>query len=377
MHPAAFVAPSILAVRNLVCFTVLLAAGLAPLGCVAVVVESNVDDETSTGDGDGDLGDGDGDTGDGNGDGDGDQDPGDGDGDGDTGDGDGDPPPPRFRVVVIADPHIPAPDYAGSDESLTLARERLIETREKIAAIVPPPSFVVVLGDLVHDAYTNYDAIWYQANPNAFVDVAEIFAGFDMPVYLLFGDSDYAVPDYPKTLSHELFAQAYAADPYHAVDLLGWRFVFANSEYGQTFDKGTVIYDPALGSFGSTQLTWLGDQLAAGMPTVVFSHFPLYKVATNEAPNNGLYPDLESVLATRGDVVQLLLSGHDHQWIDFPATFAVPHVVMGATRFDTDNFLLIEFMTDATQYEILDYAKVEWGAQGADTWVYDGTPMPE
>ncbi|KIG17608.1 Multiple EGF-like-domain protein 3 precursor [Enhygromyxa salina] len=352
-----------------------LATALSQPGCVAVVIESNLEGETGDGDpgdgdGDGDPGDGDGDPGDG----DGDTNTNTGDGDGDTNTGDGDPD--RFRVVVIADPHIPAPDYPGGDKSLSEARASLLETRDKIEAIVPPPSFVVVLGDLVDDAYKSTEAVWYQANPNAFADVADILDGFSVPVYPLFGDSDYAVPDHAKTFSHLLFGQFYAKDPYYAVDHLGWRFVFTNSEYGQTYDEGTLIYDPERGSYGGTQLNWIADQLSAGKPTVLFSHFPLYQVAVDEAPNNGQFTDLETVLAIQGEPVELVFAGHEHTWLDMPATFAAPHVVVGATRYDTDNFLLIEFTTNTPQYEMLDRNKVEWGTAEADTWVYDGTPMP-
>ncbi|PRP91277.1 3',5'-cyclic adenosine monophosphate phosphodiesterase CpdA [Enhygromyxa salina] len=353
---------------------ILTSAQLALLGCTAVLIESNdvggSEAETAqtseSSDGDTDTGD----TGDGDGDGDGDTDG----GDGDDGDGDGDPS--RFRVVVIADLHVPGPDYTGDDDSLLLARERLLETRDQIAAIEPPPAFVVVLGDLVHEAYGSDDLVWYQTNANAFAEVSEIFDGFGIPVYPLYGDSDYDVPTTPKTFSHQVFAQIFATDPYYTVDHLGWRFVFANSQYGQTYDKGTNIYDPALGSFGSTQLTWIGDQFSAGMPTVLLSHFPLYTLALDEAPNNGPYPDLETVLKADGESVALVLSGHDQQWTNLPATYAAPHIVFGSTRYDSDNFLLIEFTANALQYEILDLAKVGWGTQEAETWIYDGTPMP-
>jgi hypothetical protein len=342
---------------------------LASNACVAVVIEaadeadaSESASETGDGDGDGDLGDGDGDPGDG--------DPGDGDGD-----GDGDGEPESFRVVVLTDCHVPGKPAADDDESIAAAHARLLETRDRIAAIDPPPAFVVVLGDMVHNAYQSNELVWYQANPNAFAEVVDVFESLPMPVYPVFGDSDYDVPGSPRTFSHMLFTQYFATDPHSSVDHLGWRFVFANSQEGLTFDPAAVLSDTSVGSFGATQLSWIGEQLGGGWPTVLFSHFPLFAIATGET-NDGPYSDLLAVLAQESDSLSLVLSGHTHEWTDLPANYAAPHIVLGATRYDADNFLVIEFTSHASQYEILDLGKVQWGTKEADTWLYDGTPMP-
>jgi hypothetical protein len=357
-------------------FTVSIFA-LASSGCVAVVIEAGEDESASetagsetgvSGDGDGEPGDGDGEPG-----GDGDGEPGDGDpGDGD---GDGDGEPESFRVVVLTDCHVPGAIAGDDDESIEAAHSRLVSVRDQILTIDPPPAFVVVLGDMVHNAYVSSELVWYQSNPNAFADVVEIFDSLPMPVYPVFGDSDYDVPDTLQSFSHQLFGQYFATDPHASLDHLGWRFVFANSQEGLTFVPDTLLYDPSVGSFGATQLSWIGDQLSAGLPTVLFSHFPLFAVATAEA-NDGPYPDLGTVLAQEGDALSLVLSGHTHQWTDLPANFEAPHIVLGATRYDPDNFLLIEFTSHASQYEILDLGKVKWGSQEADTLLYDGVPMP-
>ncbi len=310
------------------------------------------------------------------GDGDGDSDPGDGDGDenGD-GDGDGDGEPESFRVVVLGDCHIPGTLEAEADPSLATARERLIETRDLIATIDPPPAFVVVLGDMVHEAYVEDDLLWFQTNPNAFADVADIFSGLPMPVYPVFGDTDYDVPDASHDFSHLLFENYFAAEPHSSVDHLGWRFVFANSQLGASFDPGTTTFNPAVGSFGPSQLGWIAEQLSADMPTVLFSHFPLHATLAMETVD-GTYPDLPTLLQQDFGSLALVLSGHEHQWSDIPEKHPAPHIVVGATYIDSDNFLLLEFTSHAQEYEILDYAKVHWDSKEADTWVYNGVPTP-
>lgn len=348
---------------------------LASSACVAVVIESaEVGDASETAGSETGDGDGDGDSVPGDGDGD----PGDGDGDGDSdgdGDGDGDGEPESFRVVVFADCHVPGHIDPEDDQSIQDAHDRLIEVRDQIALIDPPPAFVVVLGDMVHNAYESDQLGWFQANPNAFAKVVEVFESLPMPVYPVFGDGDYKVPEIPQSFSHQLFGQYFATEPHFSIDHLGWRFVLANSQEGLTFDHETMLYDPTVGSFGTAQLGWIGEQLAAGAPTVLFSHFPLSSVATFEA-SEGPYPDLGSVLAQDGGSLELVLSGHDHRWTDLPDSFVAPHIVLGATRYDPDNFLLLEFTSHASQYEILDLGKVQWNSQEADTWLYDGVPIP-
>ena len=44
---------------------------------------------------------------------------------------------------------------------------------------------------------------------------------------------------------------------------------------------------------------------------------------------------------------------------------------MGATRYDEDNFWLLEFSKDGT-YEILDYDKAIIATPCADDWIYSG-----
>lgn len=280
----------------------------------------------------------------------------------DTGDG-----LASFRVVVIADPHVVGPNYQGGDPNLLGAADQLIAVREAVAAIDPPPDFGVVLGDLVHDAYASLEPSWYEQNPNAFATVDDILAGFPFPVYPAFGESDYGLPDAPKTLSHTLFATYFAQSPNYSREYQGWRFVFANSQLGPAFDGST-------GAYGAQQLTWLGGELDDPIPTVLFTHIPVYSSLADEAPNNGAYPDIDAVVANSSGL-KLILAGHSHTWNSMPNAFVAPHITFGATRYDTDNFLLIEFFEDGS-YEILDLLKVEWGTPNADTWTYDGTPKP-
>ncbi len=289
----------------------------------------------------------------------------------DTGDGDGDPA--GFRVVVLADPHVVAPDYAGEDPNLAMTKQRLETTRQQIAAIDPPPAFAIVLGDLVHEAYASSDPTWYTANPNAFAEIDALLDGFPIPVHVVFGESDYAIPEQPKTLSHQLFAQFFAKQPYYSIEHEGWRFVFTNSQLGPSFEPANLEFNPALGSYGEAQLDWIAAELSHAQPTVLLTHFPLFQAQAFEAPD-GTHRDIVE-LVNAFDNVALVLCGHLHQWNSLPQQYDAPLFVFGATRYDSDNFLLIEFHDDGS-LQVLDASKPDWGTPNADTWTYQGTPAP-
>lgn len=281
--------------------------------------------------------------------------------------------PNGFRVVVLADLHVVPPDWQGNDEALALAKQRLEATREQIAAIDPPPAFAIVLGDLVHDAYASSDPAWYASNPNAFSEVAAILASFPIPVYPLFGERDYGLPAIGKPVSHQIFAQTFAREPYYAINHGGWRFIFANSQLGPSFEPANLAFDPSLGSFGQVQLDWIADQLGDGVPSVLLVHFPLFALLADEAPGDPV-PDLAAAIAQFDDI-ELVLAGHTHQWNSLPANYPAPHLVFGSTYLDSDNFLLIEF-GELGAFEILDADKPSWGTPNADTWNYQGQPTP-
>ncbi|NVB41350.1 hypothetical protein G6O69_26165 [Pseudenhygromyxa sp. WMMC2535] len=278
----------------------------------------------------------------------------------------------RFRVVIFADSHVVGPEYQGGDSNLLNAEQQLEILRWEVEHIDPLPDFAVILGGLVHDAYPTTELDFYENNPNAFAIVDEILDGFPIPVYQLFGDSDYGVPDVSRSFSHTLFYSFFQKDPYYVIDHGGWRFFFTNSQLGHSFDAQTVGYDPSLGSYGANQLNWLSYELEQGGPAVVFSHFPIHTTAIDEELEGGGFPDMRSLLLAQ-DNVELIFAGHTYTWVSTPGEFGAPHYEVGATRYDTDNFLLLEF-DDQGGYEFLDIEKVQWNTPNADHWDYSEDP---
>lgn len=295
--------------------------------------------------------------------------------------------PGTFTAVFIADTHIIGPQYSccseseGVDnESIMRTPERLARTRAKINAMVPRPDMVFVLGDIMHDAHHASEVDWYLETPNAFTLAKALFSGFDMPVHFVFGNHDYEVEcdpnhtSYDRDFSHTLFRTFYGADPYGAVHHKGWRFLLTNGQLGPTWEIGNDACNTEWASYGRTQLNWIAEELDGEEPTVVLSHYMRLVTAKDEDPE-GPHPDLFSLLDAR-DNVKAVLVGHTHRWIDLTlANLDVPHHVVAATRYDSDNFWTVEFEVDGDQFEILDFDKRIDLSSCSQTWRYDGAPM--
>jgi 3',5'-cyclic AMP phosphodiesterase CpdA len=267
---------------------------------------------------------------------------------------------------VLADPHVPDPGYVGPEaneldtESILAARQRLLDAREAINALDPAPDFVVILGDLLHADYPYASVEDYFDQPSAFSESAEILAGFEAPVHLVFGEHDYAVPRVSREHSHALFAHFFDAEPYTAFEHEGWKFILANTQLGSTWDPDSDDYNPAKGSYGREQLDWIAGHLFDRMPTVFLSHYPIpfdTAVFENlESPSR----DIFTLMTEHAQTVKLGLAGHLHRWIDYRIVAPIDVFVMGGLRYDADNFWVIEFDAASESYEIVDMDKVHW-----------------
>ena len=280
--------------------------------------------------------------------------------------------PRRFRIVVLADPHLPDPDYVGPEAndfdtaSILAAHERLLAAREAINAIEPAPDFVVILGDLLHSDYPYNTLEDYTTQPSAFSRAAEVLAGFDMPVRLVLGEGDYGLPEVPREQTHALFEHFFGAQPYESFEHEGWKFILANSQLGDTLDPTSAGYDPAKGSYGREQLDWIAGELFDRKPTVFLSHYPIpFETAVFE---NRMSPsrDIFTLMTEHVQTMKLGLAGHLHRWIDYRMVAPTDIYVLAGLRYDADNYWLIEFDAASESYEILDVDKVHWQTPEAD-----------
>ncbi|HJN72754.1 MAG TPA: metallophosphoesterase [Myxococcota bacterium] len=298
----------------------------------------------------------------------------------DTGPGD------SFRVVFIADSHVIGPQYTEpsengdlDNESIMKTPERLQGTVDRINAMDPQPEAVFVLGDVVHDSYHSDDLDWFADNETGFSRSAELLGQLRAPSWPLWGNHDYELDcegsGWSRAFSADLFSQTFQVDPYFSVDMGGWRFISANSMLGPTWEAGHELCDTSKASYGREQLAWMDELLDEGLPTVWMAHYMLPVITQRDEDPEGEHPDVFSVLEGH-DNTALSLVGHTHRWLDFSESYHFPHYVVAATRYDDDNFWVVEFGEDGA-WRVVDMDKSVWFTTCADTWNYTGEPTED
>lgn len=179
---------------------------------------------------------------------------------------DGPAPEPEARSSV---------DPAALDASRAAPQPRAEGDKFRVVLMADPqPEAVFVLGDLVTSAHRSQDLGYYDDKVTAWSISADLFEGFDAPVYPLFGDHDYGgfdcdTPDDVYFEWHpEMFDKSYGQAPYYKVDLHGFRFLLLDGQQGLRCQDKT-----GEAAFGRTQLDWVADQADEGLPTFVLTHY--------------------------------------------------------------------------------------------------------
>lgn len=296
---------------------------------------------------------------------------------------DGDPvpdPATTFRVALLADPHVIASDYVCCEngdldtESIYLTSQRLIAAQDKLAAIDPRPELALIAGDVFHQNYKHPAVADYLDRETAAGNAADLLDRFVMPAYPAWGNHDYEVPAFSREFSHELFRELFGRAPYEAVVHRGWKFILANSQLGPTWDTESPDYDTSMGSLGADQLAWIDAELEEGLPTFILLHHALFLVKDGEVE---AAPDLAALIDKHHDVVQAVFVGHTHRWIDLSDGLGLPHLILGATRYDEDNFLVAELTADSPDWRLLDLDKAVWGSVEGRSFDYDAMEVAE
>jgi 3',5'-cyclic AMP phosphodiesterase CpdA len=294
----------------------------------------------------------------------------------------GSPDPDTFRIVVISDTHITGPQYVCCTENGDIDNASIQKTQERLEAVVdhinaidPPPDMVVITGDVMHNPYYSMDPTWYATTESAWTITPQILDRLEMPVHMAFGNHDYDIdcdanPHVSREMTAQLIEDHYGVAPYYAVDHKGWRFLFGNSMLGPTWDDTSPACNTDLGSYGAQQLAWVDQQLAGGLPTIFLSHHPLPE--TSMTDDDGT--NIAEVEAAHRNLV-LHLAGHQHRFLELVGSYPFPHIEVGATRYDDDNYWLFELHGDGT-FKILDQDKTERFSPCSSTWSYDGAPHP-
>ena len=270
--------------------------------------------------------------------------------------------PDKFYFALVADSHIIDNFYVkGSEngvednESILLTTPRLIAARNLINSLHPAIEQVFLIGDYFHN-YPSTDYDFYFKNTTRLDNAKAITDGFKMPVHLGFGNHDYDVKRVSREMSHRLFEAKFQAKPYSVLDYKGYKFIHLNNFLGSTQDRTSANFNPGVGSLGEEQLHWFEAELQQHKPAFVFIHYPLIQNSPTEFVDYGLHP----LLVKYQETIQLVVSGHKHKWIDNARTYGPRHIVMAATRYDPNAYMLLEVDTKKATWRFMNIDLVEW-----------------
>lgn len=291
-----------------------------------------------------------------------------------SGCGEASTPPPqhdtdRFYVGILADSHIIDDMYEGPEgnpldtETIFRTVERLTAARDHLNALPIEFEQLFLVGDYIHN-YPSTELDFYFENETRFDIAKQITDGFRAPIHVGFGNHDYAVPRVSLEFSHELFREKWGLEPYYSIDHRGFRFIHVNNFLGKTWDPASPDYDKMIGSAGPTQLEWLDAQLAEGLPSFVFVHYPMVLIAEQEVGTSGLV----DVIGAHDNVLYVI-SGHWHRWFDFrDEVYPFPHLVMGSTRYDEDAYIVVELDERTGEVWLLNEGQWRWNTIHSEPW---------
>ncbi len=271
------------------------------------------------------------------------------------------PPVDTFRFAVIADSHIIDTMYKGPEsnaedtESILHSAERLTSAREVLNSLKPAAERVFLVGDYFHN-YPSDDVDFYFKNETRLDIAKKITDGFRVPVHVGFGNHDYAVPRVSRDMSHELFRRKFNVKPYYSVEHRGFKFVHLNNFLGNTWTPGHAAFNKNTGSLGEEQLNWFEAEMREHKPSFVFVHYPLTIVQPLERADYGLHP----LVKKYRENIQLIVSGHWHRWFEFGRSFGPQHLVMAATRYDPNAYLIVDVDTKAMAHKLVNLDLVDW-----------------
>ncbi|TVQ99222.1 MAG: metallophosphoesterase [Deltaproteobacteria bacterium] len=276
-----------------------------------------------------------------------------------------------WYIAIIADSHMIDEYYEGPEsneldtQSILQANERFVLVRDFLNSLEPRLEAVFHLGDLIHTYPSTEEAFFVQNRTS--LDIArEAIDGFEVPFRFLMGNHDYFVPRAPREFTHELFAEKFENwQPYHSVDLHGWKFISLNNYLGHTWDASDGSYEKDVGSFGEEQLQWLEAQLQEGKPSFVFLHHPHNM---NDHGEFGEDFSFRGLMRTYRDTVAMTMSGHWHRWFDLRIPRGPENWLIGSTRYDEDAFVIVEFDRESPSWRFVNQASWNLYSHITDRW---------
>ena len=80
---------------------------------------------------------------------------------------------------------------------------------------------------------------------------------------------------------------------------------------------------------------------------------------------------LHGILKKHKDTVQRVISGHWHKWFEFGRSYGPPHLVIAATRYDPNAYLIVEADAAKAEHRLLNIDLVDWNTHYSSPWKGD------
>ncbi len=193
-----------------------------------------------------------------------------------------------FSFIQLSDPQLGMENYAQDLANLEQAVQQINAT---------DVDFVVICGDLVHDAADS-----------SFSDVREVIEQFEVPWYIVPGNHDIGfVPDN----SSIAWYREYFGDDYYTLDHKGNTFIFTN----------TQLWKSDVGEASATHTQWFEttlEDLKKNRRVVVVGHYPLYIKELEEEETYSTLPiekRMELLDLFEKNNVKAYLTGHRHAFV--------------------------------------------------------------
>lgn len=231
-------------------------------------------------------------------------------------------PPDYYRIVLLADPHLPFKAAKASDPAkqnkIIAAKNKLIEDINAWEDV----GEIVVLGDIAAGRGTT----------DEYAYAAGYFAKFSAPRVFITGNHDYIYLDEPGQDGRSVRGDAESRrdklqrfkktfglpELYHTQKIGNYLLIFLSVD---------ALDSPYLAQLSDRQLKWLKGELkkSPSAPTIIFYHAPLagtlaqYNKSVN-TPNFVAQPEqpLAEIIAGNPQIL-LWVSGHTHTPADNPS----------------------------------------------------------
>ena len=262
---------------------------------------------------------------------------------------------PLFSFVVVADTHVNEAENTSTSPYATnhLANPRARHAFAEIAAMRPPPRFVVHLGDIVHPVPS------LPAFHDAVARFKAIASQLPVPLHVIPGNHDvgdktvdWMPADQVCDAYLATYREAFGAD-WYAFDESGVRFVMLNS----------LLLNSGLAD-EARQRAWLEERIdsAGELRVFLFMHYPPYIHRPDEA---GSYDNVDEPARTwllrqiGKPAVEAVFAGHVHNfWYDRAGEAEM--YLLPSTAFLRHDFSELCSVAPAFEFGRGDVAKFGW-----------------